>query len=150
MVAKTSLFLSLPARLILESISILKTYGLTGFAGLLLRKDFMESAETLKRISGIDKSLLMSLHELTACIYYKLAIDRGLRGCNPDSELIAHQTRLRDGAASYLPPPLGGRNSSGTIDHSDYDDEDFECMPAKDADISTALRLVSRRAIWMA
>jgi len=28
----------------------------------------------------------MSLHELTACIYYKLAIDRGLRGCVPDEE----------------------------------------------------------------
>ena len=31
-----------------------------------------------------------SLHELTACIYYKLAIDRGLRGCDPDGEHILH------------------------------------------------------------
>ena len=34
----------------------------------------------------------LSLHELTACVYYKLAIERGLRGCNPDSEEVAHQT----------------------------------------------------------
>ena len=32
----------------------------------------------------------MSLHELTACIYYKLAIDRGLRGCVPEEEHNAH------------------------------------------------------------
>ena len=92
-VAKTSLYYSMPAQIILQTISILRRYGLSGFAGLLLRKDFMESVETLKRISGVDKSVIMSLHELTACIYYKLAIDRGLRGCNPDSELVAHAPR---------------------------------------------------------
>jgi hypothetical protein len=32
----------------------------------------------------------MSLHELTACIYYKIAIERGLRGCDPDGEYCAH------------------------------------------------------------
>ena len=51
----------------------------------------MEAVETLKRISGIDNMFSLSLHELTACIYYKLAIDRGLRGCNPDGEDEAHQ-----------------------------------------------------------
>ena len=34
----------------------------------------------------------LSLHELTACIYYKLAIDRGLRGCDPDAELLSQVT----------------------------------------------------------
>lgn len=37
----------------------------------------------------------LSLHELTACVYYKLAIERGLRGSNPDSELLAHAPRAR-------------------------------------------------------
>jgi hypothetical protein len=27
---------------------------------------------------------------MTACIYYKLAIERGLRGCDPDGEYRAH------------------------------------------------------------
>ena len=27
---------------------------------------------------------------MTACIYYKLAIERGLRGCDPDGEFRAH------------------------------------------------------------
>ena len=53
----------------------------------------MEAVETLKRISGIDHMFSLSLHELTACIYYKLAIDRGLRGCDPDSEDREHATR---------------------------------------------------------
>jgi hypothetical protein len=34
----------------------------------------------------------MSLHELTACIYYKLAIERGARGCFPDEEFYHHMT----------------------------------------------------------
>jgi hypothetical protein len=34
----------------------------------------------------------MSLHELTACIYYKLAIERGARGCFPDEEFYQHLT----------------------------------------------------------
>jgi hypothetical protein len=37
-----------------------------------------------------DKHYPISLHELTACIYYKLAIDRGLRGCSPEGECEAH------------------------------------------------------------
>lgn len=32
-----------------------------------------------------------SIHELTACIYYKLAIERGMRGCHVDDEDVAHK-----------------------------------------------------------
>lgn len=32
----------------------------------------------------------MTLHELTGCIYYKLAVDRGVRGCIPDEESNSH------------------------------------------------------------
>ena len=34
---------------------VLKRYGLSGLAGVLMRRDFMEAVETLKRISGMDK-----------------------------------------------------------------------------------------------
>ena len=39
-----------------------------------------------------DKICPISLHELTACIYYKLAINRGVRGCMPDEEHICHRS----------------------------------------------------------
>jgi hypothetical protein len=46
----------------------------------------------------------MTLHELTACVYYKLAVERGLRGCNPDAEYIAH---LPHSMPPPQKPPLG-------------------------------------------
>lgn len=46
-------------------------YGLTGFTGLLLRKDFMESVELLKRISGMVR--LRSLHYL--CTFFDLFVN---------------------------------------------------------------------------
>ncbi len=89
-VIRNTLSLNYPAMIIIETVKILKTYGLSGLTGLLMRKDFMEAVETLKRISGLDKLFSMSLHELTACIYYKLAIDRGIRGCKPLLEAQLH------------------------------------------------------------
>lgn len=37
-------------------------YGLTGFAGLMLRNDFMESIETLKKIVGMVSDKLKCLY----------------------------------------------------------------------------------------
>ena len=73
---KNTLILNYPAKIVLETVDILKRYGLSGLTGVLMRKDFLEAVETLKRVSGMDKMFSLSLHELTACIYYKLAIDR--------------------------------------------------------------------------
>lgn len=93
-VIRNTLSLNYPAMIIIETVKILKTYGLSGLTGLLMRKDFMEAVETLKRISGLDKLFSMSLHELTACIYYKLAIDRGIRGCKPLIEAQLHDESI--------------------------------------------------------
>ena len=89
-VVKNTLILNYPAKIILETVDILKRYGLSGLTGVLMRKDFMEAVETLKRVSGMEKMFSLSLHELTACIYYKLAIDRGLRGVTPELEHAQH------------------------------------------------------------
>ena len=72
----------------------------------------------------------LSLHELTACIYYKLAIERGLRGCNPEGELLTHQNT--DMAYSN-----NNRTSSNnfTIENINYD-----CHDASDIDINEAIR----------
>ena len=107
----------------------------------------------------------MSLHELTACIYYKLAIDRGLRGCNPEGEKIAHAPHLStipydrtaagavhttnsyygsnrssasgSGGGAYA----GGSQKSGT---SNVDDgskaEDYDCNAAHMDDIEKAIK----------
>lgn len=56
-VAKNTLALNFPTKVVLETVDILKRYGLSGFAGLLLRQDFLESVETLKRISGMVSAL---------------------------------------------------------------------------------------------
>jgi hypothetical protein len=90
-IIRNTLCLNYSATLIIETIAILRTYGLSGLAGVLLRRDFVEAVETLKRISGMEKVFALSLHELTACIYYKLAIDRGLRGSFPEEEFLDHQ-----------------------------------------------------------
>lgn len=120
-VVKNSVILNYPTKIILETIDILKRYGMSGLAGVLLRRDFVEAVETLKRISGLDKMFSPSLHELTACIYYKLAIDRGLRGCNPELELEEHfgvgreeckgNAQRGDKADGSQPRGIGGKDS---------------------------------------
>ena len=89
-VVKNTLILNYPASIAINAIETLRRYGMSGLAGVLMRKDFVDAVETLKRISGMDKAYPISLQELTACIYYKIALERGLRGCNSDTELNAH------------------------------------------------------------
>lgn len=87
---KSALMCNYPAMLIVETVDILKRYGMSGLAGVLMRNDFVEAVETLKKISGMDKHYPISLSELTACIYYRLAIERGIRGSDPDGEYRLH------------------------------------------------------------
>ena len=87
---KSALMCNYPAMLIVETVDILKRYGMSGLAGVLMRNDFVEAVETLKKISGMDKHYPISLSELTACIYYRLAIERGIRGTDPDGEHRLH------------------------------------------------------------
>jgi len=53
---------------------------------LLIAVSFLTSP----RLHHQESIIASSIHELTACVYYKLAIERGIRGCNPDCELISH------------------------------------------------------------
>lgn len=116
----------------------------------------------------------LSLHELTACVYYKLAIERGLRGSNPDSELLAHAPRTRRSRAAYTNNVnIGSKDSRGHHDpnlnasasaapsqppqqqqeqqqqHDAREDStsnggDYECKNASDADVRLAIRYVLR------
>ncbi len=107
----------------------------------------------------------MSLHELTACIYYKLAIDRGLRGCNPEGERIAHAPHISPTTASRGANNTAGVHSINSYHHQHHahnssgsgsgtasgggggkatadsmDSNDFDCDAAKSEDIDKAIR----------
>ena len=82
----------------------------------------------------------LSLHELTACVYYKLAIERGLRGCNPEAERAAHQPTTASADSGG-----GGSSSGGGVPKKDSagsssSSEDYECKNAQHADVETAIR----------
>jgi hypothetical protein len=108
----------------------------------------------------------LSLHELTACVYYKLAIERGLRGSHPDSERLAHTPRK---AKSPVPSPRpsngsfrnnnsaklnsgGGIGTSASTTGSQRQDkpaavpeavpvdDDYECKDAHNMDLQLAIR----------
>eukprot|EP00752_Nemacystus_decipiens_P001837 g1772.t1 len=73
-----------------EVMDVLMKYGTAGVAGLVLRREFVEAVEVLKRLSGVDKKWPMSVHEMTAAMYYLLAQRRGERGSAPNAEHEAH------------------------------------------------------------
>lgn len=47
-------------------------YGLTGFTGLMLREDFLESVELLKRISGMVINFVYDLSLCLLSFYFSL------------------------------------------------------------------------------
>jgi hypothetical protein len=107
----------------------------------------MEAVETLKRISGIDRMFSLSLHELTACIYYKLAIDRGLRGCDPEGESVAHKVKpiarsrssvVSAGDMTEDKRPYGGTDSQNS---DEADDEDpSACEEIEEEELDDVIR----------
>lgn len=131
---KSALMCNYPAMLIVETVDILKRYGMSGLAGVLMRNDFVEAVETLKKISGMDKHYPISLSELTACIYYRLAIERGIRGTDPDGEHRLHYPHGMepDDEPYCVPVPLTDLES--IIDYASmalmlvYEENPVECQ----------------------
>lgn len=74
------------ATITVEVLEILCKYGPAGLATLVLRREFVEAAELLRRVARVDAAWPLSAHELTAAIYYLLALRRGARGSDPDAE----------------------------------------------------------------
>ncbi|CAM9752671.1 unnamed protein product, partial [Phaeothamnion confervicola] len=89
-VAKATPGMSTAVKVSAEVMDALIKYGTVGVAGLLLRREFVEAVELLKRASGVDKAWPMSVHEITAAMYYILSERRGERGADPDGEERAH------------------------------------------------------------
>lgn len=88
-IVRNSLVSSLPAKVALEGVSLLHTYGVSGATGLLLRQDFLDAAETLRSLSGFDEAE-MSLHEMTTSVLYMMSLSRGERGKAPEQEHEEH------------------------------------------------------------
>lgn len=99
--AAISLARSIPlgaqAYVALETVEVLRKHGLKGVYGLLLRKEFLAAADLLCRVLGINKqNWPLSVHELSAAIFYALAQHRALRGLKPDGEELIHSFRRSD------------------------------------------------------
>ncbi len=81
---------------------MLRKHGLKGVYGLLLRKEFLAAADLLCRVLGINKkNWPLSVHELSAAIFYALAQHRALRGLRPDGEELIHSLKCNSHAGNH-------------------------------------------------
>jgi hypothetical protein len=82
------------ATVAVETVDVLRKYGLHGIYGIMLRQEFLAAADLLRKALGINKtSWPLSVHELSAAIFYALAQHRAMRGLNPEREHIIHRLR---------------------------------------------------------
>ena len=86
-----SIPLGAQAAVAVETLDVLRKHGLKGVYGLILRKEFMAAADLLCKVTGINKRAWpLSVHELSAAIFYALAQHRALRGVDPEREHRIH------------------------------------------------------------
>ena len=92
-----SIPLGAQATVAVETVNVLRKYGLQGIYGIMLRQEFLAAADLLCKALGINKtSWPLSVHELSAAIFYALAQHRAMRGLSPDHEEILHSYRSTD------------------------------------------------------
>jgi len=95
------------ATVAVETINVLRKYGLHGIYGIMLRKEFLAAADLLCQALGINKSAWpLSVHELSAAIFYALAQHRAMRGLFPEKEHMIHRFRSVSERDHGAPPPL--------------------------------------------
>lgn len=99
-VIRNMLASSLVSKATVEGVSLVNRYGRAGLHAALLNGDFLQAACTIRELSGLD-SCQVQLHELTACLYYQLAVSRAERGCDPDQQSRAHSA-----CSGCSPPPV--------------------------------------------
>jgi hypothetical protein len=89
-----SIPLGAQATVAVETVDVLRKHGLHGIYGIMLRQEFLAAADLLRRALGINKtSWPLSVHELSAAIFYALAQHRAIRGLNPEREEVIHTFR---------------------------------------------------------
>jgi hypothetical protein len=86
-----SIPLGAQAHVAVETVEVLRKHGLNGIYTLILRNEFLEAADLLCKALGINKTAWpLSVHELSAAIFYALAQHRAMRGMNPEREHLIH------------------------------------------------------------
>ena len=104
-----SIPLGAQAHVAVETVDVLRNYGLKGIYGLILRKEFLAAADLLCRACNINQATFpLSVHELSAAIFYALAQHRAIRGINPEREHLIHAIRKK------RDQPAFGRDDSST------------------------------------
>jgi len=79
------------ATVAVETLEVLRKHGLKGVYGLILRKEFMAAADLLCQACGINRKVWpLSVHELSAAIFYALSHHRMIRGMDPEGEHRIH------------------------------------------------------------
>lgn len=97
------------ATVAVETVDVLRKYGLNGIYTIMLRQEFLAAADMLLKALGINRTVWpLSVHELSAAIFYALAQHRAMRGLYPEREHIIHSIRT--------PPDPG----STSVDESNH------------------------------
>jgi len=117
------------ATVAVETVEVLRKHGLHGVYACLLRKEFMAAANLLMEVSGInEQSWPLSVHELSAAIFYALAQHRLRRGRDPEREHYLHRLidvhdddqKGRDDTSSAWSSFVGA-SPDQCSNHSDHD-----------------------------
>lgn len=97
--------------LALETIDLVRKHGLNAVFGFLLRKEFIQAAELLMKVIGIDKNRWpISWKEMTLGIFYALAAEKYRRGARPNHETHIHRYRIENNIESYPDNPSRTEN----------------------------------------
>lgn len=92
--AHHALILANPSQALSSTARIIARSGLKGLGEIVQDPATMATIETLLHILPLAEIFpRYSSAEIAACMAYRLAVERGLRGCAPDSEMLAHQLR---------------------------------------------------------
>ena len=103
-----------------ETVEVLRKHGLNGIYTLVLRKEFVQAANLLQRVARINKSTYpLSIHELTAAIFYSLAEKQAERGNRPGGEDYTHRCKGPGGGDSDDKEGLKGETLEDTTDEFD-------------------------------
>ena len=94
----------------------------------------MAAADLLRKVTGIEKNWPLSVHELTAAIFYALAQHKAVRGNDPERENLIHMYAVYHGTAY-------NDETRGAIDGSEQE----PITKGKDYDVTE--RLVTPNAV---
>ena len=123
-----SIPLGAQAHVAVETLDVLRKHGLKGLYGLVLRKEFMAAADLLCKAAGInDKVWPLSVHELSAAIFYALAEHRAIRGVDPEAEHRIHA--IKDIINNQIGGGVKNTDTHPLVDETDNFDPILETKP---------------------